>query len=46
MVRHLNKSIQDGLAVEVDAFAKLFSTDEAKEGMTAFVEKRKANFRS
>ncbi|RTZ74573.1 MAG: crotonase, partial [Candidatus Neomarinimicrobiota bacterium] len=35
-----------GLAVEVDAFAKLFSTDEAKEGMTAFVEKRKANFRS
>ena len=41
-----DKSIQDGLAVEVDAFAKLFSSDEAKEGMTAFVEKRKANFRS
>lgn len=40
-----DKSIKDGLAVEVDAFAKLFSTDEAKEGMTAFVEKRKANFR-
>ena len=41
-----DKSIQDGLAVEVDAFAKLFSSNEAKEGMTAFVEKRKANFRS
>jgi 1,4-dihydroxy-2-naphthoyl-CoA synthase len=31
---------------EIDAFANLFKTDETKEGLTAFVEKRKANFRS
>jgi len=40
-----DRSIADGLVVEVEAFANLFSTDETKEGLTAFVEKRKANFR-
>lgn len=40
-----DKSIADGMAVEVEAFANLFTTDETKEGLTAFVEKRKANFR-
>jgi len=40
-----DRSIADGLEVEVEAFANLFSTDETKEGLTAFVEKRKANFR-
>ena len=41
-----DKSIAAGLAVEVEAFANLFNTDETKEGLTAFVEKRKANFRN
>tara|TARA_Y100000310_G_scaffold343802_1_gene453147 strand:- start:30140 stop:30976 length:837 start_codon:yes stop_codon:yes gene_type:complete len=41
-----NKSIEDGLEFEVKAFANLFSTEETKEGLSAFVEKRKANFRS
>jgi enoyl-CoA hydratase len=40
-----DKSIEDGLEFEVKAFANLFSTEEAKEGLSAFVEKRKANFR-
>ena len=40
------KSISEGMEEEVNAFAKLFETDETKEGLTAFVEKRKANFRS
>ena len=31
-------------AYERDAFANLFDTHDAKEGMTAFVEKRGANF--
>ena len=33
-----------GLSQEAAAFAKLFSTGEPKEGMTAFLEKRKAEF--
>lgn len=41
-----DKSIELGLEFEVDAFANLFSTEETKEGLSAFVEKRKANFRS
>ncbi len=38
-------SIEAGLEVEVNAFADLFETDETREGLTAFVEKRPANFR-
>ncbi len=41
-----DKSIEDGLEFEVKAFANLFSREETKEGLSAFVEKRKANFRS
>ena len=40
-----DKSIEDGLEFEVKAFANLFSREETKEGLSAFVEKRKANFR-
>lgn len=40
-----NKSIETGLDYEVNAFADLFETTETKEGLAAFVEKRKANFR-
>jgi len=36
----------DGLNLEVEAFSDLFGTDETSEGLTAFVEKRKADFRS
>jgi enoyl-CoA hydratase len=34
----------DGFAVEIDEFGKCFSTQDFKEGTSAFLEKRKANF--
>jgi len=35
----------NGFAFEVDAFGKCFGTDDCKEGVNAFLEKRKANFK-
>ena len=37
-------SLQEGLEFERKNFYLLFSTEDQKEGMAAFVEKRKANF--
>ncbi len=37
--------LEDGLDYEKRLFALLFSTEDAKEGMAAFVEKRKATFK-
>lgn len=34
----------DGYATEIDLFGQCFGTDEMKEGVGAFLEKRKANF--
>jgi enoyl-CoA hydratase len=34
----------DGLAYEVEAFGECFGTEDFKEGTTAFLEKRRANF--
>lgn len=34
----------NGYATEIEAFGKCFETADFKEGVTAFVEKRKANF--
>lgn len=39
-----DRLLDDGLALEVQAFAKLFTTADQKEGTSAFVEKRKPNF--
>jgi len=39
-------SLMEGLNIEVETFSDLFETEETTEGLTAFVEKRKANFRS
>ncbi len=36
--------LDEGNALERDAFAELFLTQDRKEGMDAFVEKREANF--
>lgn len=36
---------KNGFEVEIDEFGKCFGTSEFKEGTTAFVEKRKPNFR-
>ncbi|GGG39976.1 enoyl-CoA hydratase [Croceivirga lutea] len=38
------KSELNGYAVEIDAFGKCFGTNDFKEGTTAFLEKRKADF--
>lgn len=38
-------SLSDGLAAEKDLFYKLFSTADQKEGMSAFIEKRKAEWK-
>jgi len=47
-IRAVNANFQDGLNgydVEIEEFGKCFGTDDFKEGTTAFLEKRKANFR-
>jgi enoyl-CoA hydratase/carnithine racemase len=38
------RPLAEGMQVEVDAFAECFWTDDAREGVTAFVEKRSARF--
>ena len=37
--------LERGLDMEVTRFSELFSTEETKEGLSAFVEKRKPDFR-
>ena len=38
------KAGQDGYAAEINAFGECFGTADFKEGTTAFLQKRKANF--
>ena len=35
---------KDGFALEIEEFGNAFTTEDMKEGITAFLEKRKANF--
>ncbi len=47
-IRAVNANFQDGVngyKVEIQEFGKCFGTEDFKEGTTAFIEKRKANFR-
>jgi enoyl-CoA hydratase/carnithine racemase len=37
-------ALEQGLAIERELQAKLFASADAKEGLTAFVEKRKPQF--
>jgi enoyl-CoA hydratase len=40
----INTSLKEGLEIERQGFTILFSTEDKKEGMAAFLEKRKPNF--
>jgi enoyl-CoA hydratase/carnithine racemase len=40
-----DRPLADGLRTELDALAPLFSTEDAAEGMAAFLEKRPAKYR-
>jgi enoyl-CoA hydratase len=43
--RGMEMSLDDGLAMESNLFGLLAATDDMREGMTAFLEKRKAEFK-
>jgi enoyl-CoA hydratase len=42
--RGLDMDLQDGLSYEIECFAQCFSTQDQKEGMRAFSEKRTPNY--
>ena len=42
--RAFETTLAEGLRFEKRLFHSMFALDDQKEGMTAFVEKRKANF--
>jgi enoyl-CoA hydratase len=44
MERGAGVELATGCALELQAFALLFATDDAREGMRAFLEKRAASF--
>lgn len=46
IVHGLNMSKEDGLRYESSLFATLFATDDQREGMQAFIAKRKAEFKN
>lgn len=45
MRKGFNCSLKEGLQIEQDLFCMLFGTEDQKEGMAAFMEKRKAVFK-
>ena len=45
MRKGLNASLKEGLQIEQDLFCMLFGTEDQKEGMAAFMEKRKPTFK-
>ena len=44
--RGMQMDIDDGIALENELFAMCFATEDQKEGMGAFLEKRPANFQN
>lgn len=44
--RGIESDIETGMAMERELFSLCFATEDQKEGMTAFVDKRKPNFKN
>ena len=44
ITRGLEMDLQDGLSYEIECFAQCFATQDQREGMRAFSEKRKPNY--
>lgn len=44
--RGMNVSLEEGLEIEREFFSELFGSEETKEGLSAFIEKRKPTFPS
>ena len=42
--RGMQMDLDDGIALENEMFAMCYATEDQKEGMTAFLEKRSATF--
>ena len=42
--RGLGATLPEGLQIEADLFAKVFQTEDAREGVEAFINKREPNF--
>ncbi|MGQ4810586.1 Short-chain-enoyl-CoA hydratase [Candidatus Entotheonellaceae bacterium PAL068K] len=43
--RGLNTSLEEGLQIEADLFAKIFQTEDVREGVDAFLTKRQPHFK-
>ena len=43
--RGLNTTLEEGLQIEADLFAKVFQTEDVREGVDAFINKREPRFR-
>lgn len=43
--RGLNTTLEEGLQIEADLFAKIFQTEDVREGVDAFINKRAPRFR-
>jgi enoyl-CoA hydratase/carnithine racemase len=43
--RGMSTSLHEGLRIEADLFAKIFQTEDVREGVDAFINKRSPNFK-
>jgi enoyl-CoA hydratase/carnithine racemase len=43
--RGLGTTLEEGLKIEADLFAKVFQTEDVREGVEAFINKRPPHFK-
>ena len=46
VIQGMEVTLSEGLDLEQNEFSNLFITEDVKEGLSAFIEKRKPNFTS